>query len=192
MALRRAGFTWSSPELFVDTVEESAAITIFREAVIAARERQARESGKEMRIDELLALYEPDAALPATEAVDHRGFVRELRAFNREAGLNARLNFASSFAVSLVCPDRLGVLAKLTRHLADLGCSVRAATTAVVAGQVAIMLMVSGPNRLQQLQIENAVSDSRASCMTRRQEHAPLLRSKRRIFDNQIGLGLIH
>src|SRR5437870_1017671 len=119
MAVDAAGFSWSSQELFVDTVEKSAAVTGFREAIIAAREAALAREGRALAIEELLAMSESADVLPSRHEFkesDYHEFLDKMRAFNRETGLNVRLNFASSFCVTFVCPDRVGVLARLTRR----------------------------------------------------------------------------
>jgi glycine cleavage system regulatory protein len=161
-----AGFTWLANELFVDTIEKTAGVAAFREAVIDRLEAQRTAAGETLTTDEIVRLYEQDLPkllgredLPRVDDAAYRRFLADLHEFTREAGLNAHRKFGSRFFVSFVCPDEIGVLSKLSGHLVEQGCNVEAATMAVIAGQVATMLIVSGPNRLRDVQLSRTLAD---------------------------------
>lgn len=164
------GFSWASKQLLIDTLEASAATAAFREATAAkflesvrndASIQRAVEPEKEI-LSRFLDFLEPRTPngtdIEPVNLAEFRTFLEHLRASNAEAALNAKSNYHSRYLIVFVGPDKVGVLAELTRRLTGLGCVLEGATMVVVAGLVATMLAVSGPNTLAEEHINTALA----------------------------------
>ena len=104
-----------------------------------------------------------EAILAPINVMEFKSFLERLRVLNAEAALNALSNYRSRYLIVYVGPDRVGVLAELTRRLASLSCVVEGATMVVISGQVATMLVVSGLNNLAEAEVTSALDGVPAS-----------------------------